>query len=68
MLEILDDGVGFEVKKVDRAGLGLRNMKERAAQLDGKIQIISKPDAGTKIVVSVPMEPGIKSETRGRRA
>lgn len=68
VLEILDDGVGFEVKKVDRAGLGLRNMKERAAQLDGKIQIISKPDAGTKIVVSVPMEPGIKSETRGRRA
>lgn len=60
ILEILDDGVGFDTKKVDRAGLGLRNMKERVAQVQGKLQIISKPDVGTRIVVAVPLEPGIK--------
>jgi len=60
VLEILDDGVGFDLKKVDRAGLGLRNMRERAAQLDGKLQIISKPNVGTRIVVAVPLEPEIK--------
>ncbi len=67
ILEILDDGVGFDVKKVDRTGLGLRNMKERVAQLDGKLQIISKPEVGTRIVVAVPMEAGTTSDHRGRR-
>jgi len=67
ILEILDDGVGFDVRKIDRAGLGLRNMKERAAQLDGKLQIISKPDVGTRIVVAVPVDPGIQSGNHGRR-
>jgi PAS domain S-box-containing protein len=67
ILEILDDGVGFDVKKVDRAGLGLRNMRERVSQLDGKLQIISKPDVGTRIVVAVPIEAGAKSDNRGRQ-
>jgi len=60
VLEILDDGVGFDPKKVDRAGLGLRNMKERAAQLNGRLQVISKPNVGTRIVATVPAEPGTK--------
>ncbi|HEY5983900.1 MAG TPA: histidine kinase N-terminal 7TM domain-containing protein [Anaerolineales bacterium] len=66
VLEISDDGVGFDPKKVDRAGLGLRNMKARAEQLDGKVQIISKPEGGTRILVAVPLDPGLKSETGGR--
>jgi PAS domain S-box-containing protein len=61
VLEILDDGVGFDTKRVDRAGLGLRNMRERVSQLDGRLQIISKPDVGTRIVVTVPMDAGPKS-------
>ena len=67
-LEILDDGVGFDTRKVDRTGLGLRNMRERAAQLRGKLQIVSRPDQGTKIVVTVPGEPDTKPRKRGRRA
>lgn len=55
-LEIKDDGQGFDVKKIDNSGLGLRNMKERAKQAGGKFTIDSKVDggSGTKIVVSVP--------------
>jgi PAS domain S-box-containing protein len=68
ILEIVDDGVGFDVRKVDRAGLGLRNMRERAAQLEGKLLIISRPDQGTRIAVSVPKEPGMKPQERGRLA
>jgi PAS domain S-box-containing protein len=60
IMEILDDGMGFDAKKVDKSGLGLRNMRERVSQLDGKLQIISKPDVGTRIVVTVPMETGAK--------
>jgi PAS domain S-box-containing protein len=53
ILEILDDGVGFDMKKIDNAGLGLKNMRERALQVNGKFKITSKVDQGTKISVTV---------------
>ena len=53
ILEITDDGQGFDIKKLDNSGLGLRNMKERTAQANGKFKITSKIGSGTKIVVSV---------------
>lgn len=52
-LEIIDDGIGFSLKKIDNAGLGLRNMRERALQANGKIKMISKVNKGTKISVTV---------------
>jgi PAS domain S-box-containing protein len=52
-LEIIDDGIGFAMKKIDNAGLGLKNMRERAVQANGKIRIISKVNKGTKISVTV---------------
>lgn len=52
-LEIQDDGVGFDMKKIDNAGLGLKNMKERALQVNGKFKITSKVKKGTKISVTV---------------
>jgi PAS domain S-box-containing protein len=67
MLEILDDGCGFDLKKVDRAGLGLQNMRERTAQMNGTLKITSKPDRGTKIVVTVRKDPTMKSMKRSRR-
>jgi glucose-6-phosphate-specific signal transduction histidine kinase len=42
-------------------------MRERVSQLEGKLQIISKPDVGTRIVVAVPIEAGTKSDNRGRQ-
>jgi signal transduction histidine kinase len=53
ILEIKDDGQGFDIKKLDNSGLGLRNMKERALQANGKFRITSKVNKGTKVVVSV---------------
>lgn len=53
ILEIKDDGQGFDVKKLDDAGMGLRNMKERALLIKGKIKISSTIGAGTKITVTV---------------
>lgn len=53
ILTIIDDGRGFEIKKLEQGGLGLNNMKDRALQVNGKYKITSKPGAGTKITVSV---------------
>jgi PAS domain S-box-containing protein len=52
-LEIVDDGIGFDSKKMEVGGLGLQNMKERTNQVDGQIKISSKPGDGTKITISV---------------
>ncbi|MDP1713967.1 MAG: histidine kinase N-terminal 7TM domain-containing protein [Anaerolineales bacterium] len=53
ILEIKDDGQGFDIKKIDDTGLGLRNMKERVLLIKGKIKISSTVGAGTKITVTV---------------
>jgi PAS domain S-box-containing protein len=60
ILEIRDDGCGFDPRKVERGGLGLINMHERTAQIHGKLQILSKPAAGTKVVITVPRDPSVK--------
>jgi signal transduction histidine kinase len=61
ILEIKDDGRGFEVParliQLARQGhLGLVGAAERAEAVGGKMEIISKPGAGTLIRVEVPLE------------
>lgn len=52
-LEICDDGNGAPPKKKER-GLGLTNMRERAAALGGSCEAVFAPRHGTRIVVQVP--------------
>ncbi len=52
MLEITDDGIGFE-QQVDKGGFGLKNMRERVKQIGGKLKIDSSTGKGTKITVIV---------------
>lgn len=55
MLRIQDDGVGMDPDQVNASsGNGLRNMRERAARLGGKLEVSSKKNQGTRIVVSLP--------------
>ena len=55
-LEILDDGLGFDLP-AGRAkrGMGLCGMEERAAELGGTLRIHTEPGCGTRIVVCVPL-------------
>lgn len=61
LVQIEDDGDGFEVEKVDsksrkdNSGFGLSMMKERVFLLSGNINIDSKINYGTKIFVEVPI-------------
>jgi two-component system NarL family sensor kinase len=51
-VEIADDGVGFAD---GRGGIGLRSMRERAAELGGTLQVESRPSGGTRVVVQLPI-------------
>ena len=66
ILEIIDDGCGFDPKNVERGGMGLNNMRERTAQIHGKLQIVSKPENGTKVVITVPKDPSAKPVKEGQ--
>jgi two-component system NarL family sensor kinase len=61
-LTIQDNGVGFDVDRLLGApanvtsGIGLRSIREQAAGLGGKLEIVSGPD-GTRLELSVPFVP-----------
>jgi signal transduction histidine kinase len=60
-LEIVDDGGGFDLAAADGRGMGLTNMRERARQVGGTLDITSAPAAGTRVRVSVPVTDEINS-------
>ena len=51
---VVDDGRGFDVGAVDGTGFGLRFMRERADELDGRLVLGSRPGEGTQVVLEVP--------------
>lgn len=54
-LEVSDNGVGFTVGDDHTlSGRGLRNMRQRAAELGGRLEIASAPGQGTRIVITIP--------------
>jgi two-component system sensor histidine kinase UhpB len=60
---IEDDGCGFDVQRVhtDSSGpakLGIQGMRERAALLNGTVEIESSPGKGTSVFVRIPVKQG----------
>jgi signal transduction histidine kinase len=54
-VEVIDDGTGIELPLRGSSGLGLVNLRERAKKLGGTFEIFPGPDAGTRLVWSVPL-------------
>jgi len=60
LLEIEDDGVGFDLEAVNasydsRGSLGMVNMRERTELLSGYLKISSKPGKGTLVSIYIPL-------------
>jgi signal transduction histidine kinase len=62
LLEIVDNGLGFDVKSVTESydkrassSLGMVNLRERAELVNGLLQIDSAPGQGTKVQVYIPL-------------
>lgn len=54
VLEVADDGVGFDPSLRGQDGFGLPGMRERAERLGGSLQIESTPGAGALVRATVP--------------
>lgn len=57
-LVVCDNGVGFSAGSPPKpGGFGLIGMRERAKLLNGRLDIESRPNEGTKLTVRIPTNP-----------
>jgi two-component system CheB/CheR fusion protein len=68
-LEIIDHGKGMEVNAVaqesfsaERPGVGIQGMRERMRQLSGRLEIVSVPNRGTRVIAALPLEGLVHEE------
>jgi len=62
VITIQDDGVGFDTARLVQGnqadkGFGLFSVQERMTDLGGKLEIISQPGIGSKLVLYLPVVP-----------
>ena len=57
-LRVADSGSGFAVGTCCTTGLGLISMRERVHSIDGTLVVQSEPGRGTRIGVTVRLQPG----------
>ncbi|MBB3054569.1 sensor histidine kinase [Mucilaginibacter gotjawali] len=55
-LSMIDNGVGFNTDSLPagKAGIGLQNIRKRAAIIGGEAVITSNPGEGSRVTVSIP--------------
>jgi signal transduction histidine kinase len=57
VLEIADDGHGFDPKQIGNGGMGLGSMHARAEALGAMVEINSHPEKGTRVTVFMEEQP-----------
>ena len=65
VVEVADDGQGFDPARVSSIGwprFGLQTMRERAQSIGGRFELESRPGAGTRVRVRVPLETAAEAE------
>jgi|GEM_PF-6190464 len=57
--EIVDDGVGFNLKESHLQGMGITNMRQRASLIGANFELTTSPGSGVRIGVKVAVQKGI---------
>lgn len=57
LIQVRDDGRGFDVRQVSEEGNGLPNMQERTKLICGALEITSAPGKGTVVQIEVVLSP-----------
>jgi signal transduction histidine kinase len=64
ILELTDDGVGFDPQAEYSGHMGLNSMRERAAKIEGILEIVSEAGQGAvvRVRISAPDQPSAKPQ------
>ncbi len=68
---VIDSGRGFDMalsQSSTRSQLGLLSMSERAAAVGARLEIVSQPNQGTRVQVTVPLRSQISATSQQREA
>jgi PAS domain S-box-containing protein len=52
--EVNDDGAGFDPGAREKHGLGLHNIEARVRKLRGRMELVSRPGRGSRVVIEIP--------------
>lgn len=52
---LMDNGIGFDLTKLNNHGMGLSNVQSRMRPYNGEVNIITQPGNGTRYEVSMPV-------------
>lgn len=52
---VQDDGIGFDPEKEPDGHYGLRNLKSRVQNLGGSVTIVSIPNIGSRLTITLPL-------------
>ncbi len=72
LLEIVDNGVGFDLDQVNsayqnRGSLGMVNLRERSDLINGYLNVITSPGKGTRVQVYIPLtDAAVERMQKGR--
>ena len=67
VMRVEDNGQGFDPASIGEGGLGLANMRERAARLGGQCEIVSAPGQGTTVQVRARINADSDEAEPGRK-
>ncbi len=56
LINLADNGTGFDLTKIRNQGMGLNNVRSRIRPYNGEVDIISQPGKGTRYEISIPMQ------------
>jgi two-component system vancomycin resistance sensor histidine kinase VraS len=61
VMKIYDDGKGFDLPETTH-GHGMRNMRQRTAEMNGTLNVQSSSGHGTRVTLRVPLKDGLFSK------
>jgi signal transduction histidine kinase len=67
ILYMSDNGVGIPRRRLNVRSLGLLGMSERARKLGGTLRITSRPDHGTRVLLTLPLNASASGRDPGSR-
>jgi NarL family two-component system sensor histidine kinase LiaS len=62
VMNISDDGIGFDIAAVEGKGVGLQSMRERVEAWGGNLRVESIPGQGTRLTAQIPLVKGRSDE------